>query len=66
MKSFDNGAILDSNTKKNTKKKKGAYVERVTQVEKGSFTPFVMSTSGGLGAEAVLFIKRIAELISVK
>ena len=42
------------------------YVERVTQVEKGSFTPFVMSPSGGMGAEAVLFMKRIAELIAAK
>ena len=38
----------------------------MTQVKKGSFTPFVMSTSGGMGAEAVLFIKRIAELIAAK
>ena len=48
------------------KEKKSTYVEKVTQVEKGSFTPFVMSTSGGMGAQAVPFIKRIAELIGVK
>ena len=44
------------------REKKLAYVERVTQVEKDLFTPCVMSTSGGMGAEAVLFIKRIAKL----
>jgi len=38
----------------------------VTQVEKGSFTPFVMSTSGGMGTEAELFVKRIAKLIAAK
>ena len=48
------------------REKKRAYVERVTHVEKGSFTPFVTSTSGGMGAESVLFIKRIAELISLR
>ena len=48
------------------KEKKRAYIERVTQVEKGSFTPFVMSTSGGMGTEAVLFVKRISELIAAK
>ena len=48
------------------KEKKRSYVERVTQVEKGSFTPFVMSTSGGMGTEAELFVKRIAILIATK
>ena len=38
----------------------------MTQVKKDSFTPFVMFTSGGMGAEAVLFIKRIAGLIAAK
>ena len=48
------------------KEKKRAYVERVTQVEKGSFTPFVVSTSGGMGPEAERFLKRLAELIAEK
>ena len=48
------------------REKKRAYVKRVTQVEKGSFIPFVMSTSGGMGKGAELFVKIIAELISVK
>ena len=39
------------------REEKRAYVERVTQVEKGSFTPFMMSTSGGMGKEAELFIR---------
>ena len=38
----------------------------MTQVDKGLFTPFVMLTSGGMGAEPVLFTKRIAELIALK
>ena len=36
------------------------------QVEKGSFTPIVMSTFGGMGAEAKKFHERMATLISEK
>ena len=46
--------------------KKAAYNERIIQVEKGSFTPIVMSTFGGMGVEAKKFHKRIATLISEK
>ena len=48
------------------KKKKREYNERVIQVEKGSFTPIVMSTFGGMGVEAKKYHKRIATLISEK
>ena len=48
------------------KEKKRAYNERVLQVEKASFTPIVMSTSGGEGKEAARHHKRIATLISQK
>ena len=48
------------------KMKKRNYNERVIQVEKGSFTPIVMSTFGGMGVEAKRFHKRIATLISEK
>lgn len=36
------------------------------QVEKGSFTPVVFSTFGGMGQEAERFHKRLAQLISLK
>ena len=48
------------------KQKKREYNERVVQVEKGSFTPIVMSTFGGMGVEATKFHKRLAELIAKK
>ena len=35
-------------------------------MEKGSFTPIVMSTFGGMGVEAKKYHKRIATLISLK
>ena len=48
------------------KEKKRMYNERAIQVEKGSFTPIVMSTFGGMGVEAKKYHKRIATLISEK
>ena len=46
--------------------KKRTYNERIIQVEKGSFTPIVLSTFGGMGLEAERFHKRIAQLIAAK
>ena len=46
--------------------KKRAYNERVLQVERGSFTPIVGSTFGGMGTEANRHHKRIASLIAQK
>ena len=41
--------------------KKRAYNARVLQVEKGSFTPLVFATTGGMGREAGEVMKKIAE-----
>ena len=46
--------------------KKRTYNERIIEVEKGSFTPIVVSTFGGMGQEAEKFHKRLAQLISEK
>ena len=46
--------------------KKREYGERVREVEHGVFTPLVLSTTGGLGHEAITFYKRLADLISSK
>ena len=51
---------------KHEKEKKRMYNERVLQIEKGSFTPIVMSTFGGMGNEAKTHHKRIAKLIAEK
>ena len=48
------------------KEKKRQYGERIFEVEKGSFTPLVFTTSGGMGIEAERFHKRLATLISSK
>ena len=36
------------------------------QVDKGSFTPLIFSTTGGMGPEATKYHKRLAELIADK
>ena len=51
---------------KHEREKKRHYNERVMQVEKGTFTPIVGSTFGGMGNEANRHHKRIATLIAQK
>jgi len=46
--------------------KKRAYEQRVREVERGSFTPLVMSPTGGLGKAASVCYKHLAFLISAK
>ena len=46
--------------------KKRKYKERILNVEHGSLTPIIFSTSGGAGPEANSHHKRIAQLISTK
>ena len=52
--------------KKHEQEKKAAYNDRVLQIEKGSFTPLIFSTTGGMGPESIKYHKRVAELISEK
>ena len=46
--------------------KKQGYLPRVLQVEKGTFTPAVLSTSGGTGKDADRLLRLMAERISIK
>ena len=50
----------------NEKEKKRLYNERIMQVEHGTFTPLVMSATGGMGRESSKFYSRLSELISEK
>ncbi|MCP4457119.1 MAG: hypothetical protein GY816_03685, partial [Cytophagales bacterium] len=47
-------------------RKKAEYNARVLNVEKGSFTPIVFNTTGGMGVEASAFLKRLAVKISTR
>ena len=46
--------------------KKREYNERVLQVDRGTFSPLVFSSSGGAGHEAECVLKRLALLLSEK
>ena len=52
--------------KKHENIKKRAYGQRIREVEHASFTPVVMSATGGLGHEATFFYKRLASLLAHK
>ena len=46
--------------------KRRAYEKRVVEVEHGSFTPIVLSSTGGWGPSASIMYKRLASLIATK
>ena len=50
----------------NEKEKKKCYNERILQVEHGSFTPLVMSATGGMGRECKKFYSRLSEIVAEK
>ena len=57
---------VEASFRKHEDEKKRTYNARVIEVEKGTFTPIVFSTTGGMGEEANHFLKRVATLISYK
>ena len=46
--------------------KKHEYGQRVREIERGVFTPLVLSTTGGMGREATTFYKQLADMIASK
>ncbi len=52
--------------RKHEKEKKRAYQQRIQDVEHSSFTPLVLSVTGGMSVEATTFYKRLASLLSHK
>ena len=50
--------------RKQEKQKKREYGKRIREVERGSFTPLVLTTGGGMVPEATVFYKRLASLLS--
>ena len=51
-------------SKAQEEEKKRKYQQRVLDVEMGSFTPLVFRTNGGMGADCICFLKRLAEKLS--
>ena len=52
--------------KKHENEKKRQYAERVMEIEQGTFTPLVFTTTGGMADECVKYHSRLAELIANK
>ena len=46
--------------------KKRKYISRVTEIEHGTFTPLVFTTTGGMADECLRHHSRLAELLSTK
>ena len=57
---------LSSCYRKHESLKKRAYEQRIREVEHASFTPLVLSATGGMAAEATVFYKRLASCLAVK
>ena len=57
---------LASVYRRHEQERKRQYEQRVQDVEHATFTPLVMSTSGGMGKAATTFYKRLASMLSEK
>ena len=61
-----NGQPLAACYRKHENSKKRAYEQRVHEIEHGSFTPIVLSLTGGLGKAATTCYKRLTSMIAEK
>ena len=57
---------LASVYRRHEQEKRRHYEQRVREVEHATFTPLVMSATGGMGRAATTFYKRLASMISEK
>ena len=57
---------LASTYKKHERSKIRGYEQRVREIEHGSFTPLVMSVTGGVGKTASIFYKRLVSMLAFK
>ena len=57
---------IASSYRSQEKEKKRHYNQRITEVEQGSFSPLIFSSTGGMGQEATIFYKRLASMLSEK
>ena len=52
--------------RKHEKEKKRAYEQRVREVEHSSFTPLILSATGGMETEATSFYKHLSSMLAQK
>ncbi|KAG0728334.1 hypothetical protein GWK47_032694 [Chionoecetes opilio] len=57
---------LEAAHQKNEQEKIRAYGDRIRNVDHGSFTPLVFTTSGGMGPKAKCFYSRLADVMAEK
>ena len=57
---------IEKTYRKHEMEKKRAYAQRVREIEHSSFTPLVLSASGGFAREATHFYKRLASRLADK
>ena len=57
---------LAATYRRHEKEKRRMYERRIIEVERASFTPLVLSATGGWGPSATITFKRLASLISEK
>ena len=57
---------LTSTYRRHELEKKRQYEQRVREVEHSSFTPLVLSSTGGMGKAATTFYKRLSSMLSEK
>ncbi len=58
--------LVASCYKKHENEKKHAYDQRIREVEHSTFTPLVLSATGGLARQATTFYKRLSTLLALK
>ena len=63
--SYYNQKLL-STYKQHEQKKRFEYGQRVREIEHGSFTPLVCTTTGSTAPEATVFLKRLASMLVEK
>ena len=61
-----NSQPIASCYRKHVNLKKRAYDQRVREIEHGTFTPLVLSLTGGMGAAATVCYKRLASMLAQK
>ena len=62
----NSSSSTNSTYRRHEREKRRAYEQRILQVEHGTFTPLVLSSSGGWGPSAMVAFRRLAGLIATK
>ncbi len=52
--------------RKHENEKKRVYEERITNIEQSSFTPLILSATGGMAKQSTIFYKWLASLVAEK